>query len=940
MAVSTLSATQPFSVTFEVPGAVANMGVYAAIFGNEQNDMSQFVYLTQTGVTASTTTLSTATASAVGPVDGNPIPVTSVTGFPPSGNILISQPGLSVTVAYTGVDTKNNAFTGTTFPPGASGIGSGATVTSSNVLGSTINVASTAGFPSSGALMIETPAGYTPSQNVVVYYTATTPDSFVGVTGYIGSPALPGGGAVIQMPEPASGMSYADVPFGQNLPLINLFPASIPPYPNATVSATLSLPDPSANGILSGVMVISVGSPIAIPVLGSAASPSVGSPTPMTNPNDVFGLFEWGITSTSLDFDVSEVDQVGFPFQVTTTGATPPPPADSVLGVGMLPDRETLFKGFKSFIDKLDSASNATLFLAGAADNQNAPFPTGTRITAPQDIIGVLEGNPPLALSANPAGAVGNYTSVTAYYAVTATSATGESMASNILTGTTGAAYNQLQIAWNPYPYATGYNVYWSLSSDLSGAQLIATGLTATSYLDASPGSHAGTVQTPPINNYLYDPLNKYFEAAIKDFFDYYRPADPASPTTTFVLDDQATQTKWSGYTLDVYASGNAGPQYTMLQLTGGAGQWGDQFAGKILNVYQPFFSSNTVNPAYPPAPSWLTAIYSAWESASSMVFGADGVFGSVVDSASTLDVGDAKNVYNNIVSALNRGITPRNAGGNWVNVLPPSYWASSPLLTSASAAAAAGSLAAGSYRYAITAVNIDATPLAGAVKNASDADPIVITSPSHGLQTGDRVIIAGVSGNTNANGTFPASVIDANTFSIPVAGNGTFTGSAGAWQQATETTPSNLIQVDVASDQNTVALAWAAINGPGGAVGAETAGGFNIYRSQRVNGVWSALQKLNSSPIANNSVTPVATFTDDGSYTAQGQPPFVYYANGQSANFYAAYFSQLDVSINGLGYGFPYADKNGQSTNVQMSFPGPTSLKIKLLPWVSGGGA
>lgn len=935
MAISTSAASTSFPVTFKVPSAVAKMGVYAAVFGNAQNNASQFVYLTQTGGTASTTTLSTTTTNAVAPT-ATSIPVGSVAGFPASGNIFISQPGLSMSVAYTGVDATGNTFTGTTFPAGAPGIGSGATVTLSNVLGTTINVASTAGFPGSGSLMIETPPGYAPSQNVVVNYTATTATAFTGVTGY-GSLALPGGGAVIQTPEPASSMNYAVAPYGQNLPLINLFPASGGPYldTNPPVSATLNLPDPGIDGILSGVMVISVGSPIAIPVLGSAASASVGSPTPLTNPNDKFGLFEWGITGTSLDFDVSEVDQVGFPFQVTTTGANPPPPADPTLGVGLLPDRDTLFSGFTSFIDNLDAASNAAAFIACAAGNSNAPFPVNTRITAPQDIIGVLEGDPPVALGAAPAGTPGSYTSVTAYYAVTATSAAGESMLSNIVTGVTGTANDQLQVSWSPYPYATGYNVYWSLSSGLGNAQLIAGGLTATNYIDTTPGSHTGTPQTPPVNNYLYDPLNQYFEGAIKDFFDYYRPLDPASPTTTFVLDDQATQTRWSGYTTDVYASGDSGPQYTMLQLTGGAGQWGDQFDGKILNVYQPLFSSNTVNSAYPPAPSWLTAIYSAWESASSMVFGADGVFGSVVDAASTLDVGDAKNVYNNIVSALNRGITPRKSGSTWVNVLPPSYWASSPLLTSATAAAG-GSLTAGSYRYAITAVNIDAAPLKGVVKSATDTDPIVIASTDHGLQTGDRVIIARVSGNTNANGTFTVSVIDANSFSIPVAGNGDYPGSShGFWQQVIETTPSNIIQVDVASGQNTVALEWAAINGPGGPVGAETAAGFNIYRSQLgSNGVWSGLQKLNDSPIVNSPATPVTDFTDDGSYTAQGHPPFVYYADGQLANFYAAYFSRLDVSINGLGYGFPYADKNGQSTNVQMPLPGPTGLEIRLLPW------
>ena len=62
-----------------------------------------------------------------------------------------------------------------------------------------------------------------------------------------------------------------------------------------------------------------------------------------------------------------------------------------------------------------------------------------------------------------------------------------------------------------------------------------------------------------------------------------------------------------------------------------------------------------------------------------------------------------------------------------------------------------------------------------GAITNATNASPIVITSANHGLTTGARVTITGVGGNTNANGTFIVTVVDANTFSL----NGT-TGNAG----------------------------------------------------------------------------------------------------------------------------------------------------------------
>jgi len=48
-----------------------------------------------------------------------------------------------------------------------------------------------------------------------------------------------------------------------------------------------------------------------------------------------------------------------------------------------------------------------------------------------------------------------------------------------------------------------------------------------------------------------------------------------------------------------------------------------------------------------------------------------------------------------------------------------------------------------------------------------------------HGMASGDRVVITGVSGCTSANGTWPITVIDPMTFSIPVAANG-------AWLQGT----------------------------------------------------------------------------------------------------------------------------------------------------------
>jgi hypothetical protein len=67
-------------------------------------------------------------------------------------------------------------------------------------------------------------------------------------------------------------------------------------------------------------------------------------------------------------------------------------------------------------------------------------------------------------------------------------------------------------------------------------------------------------------------------------------------------------------------------------------------------------------------------------------------------------------------------------------------------------------------------------------ITGASAANPIVITSAAHGLSTGASVTIAHVKGNTPANGTWTVTVIDADTFSIPVANGGAYTAFTGYW--------------------------------------------------------------------------------------------------------------------------------------------------------------
>lgn len=835
------------------------------------------------GYTSATVTVVNPTTTGIAPT-ANRLPVNSVAGFPtPTPNnpipIVMSLNQSTVRATYTGLDTTlgYNAFTGVTFIDQV-GVNNGFSVSLGDVFagGSTLAVTSTAGFTTSGTLLVQAPAAaatgsFQASTNVAVSYTGISGNSFTGVSAFPSGalPQLLSGGFVYQMPGPTDATTYAPLPASGNLPLINLFPTPGSLPASGTTQATITLPDPSQIGLTSGVIVLSVGTPIPLQVLGKQVNnaglevtvPTVGSPTPGTNANDVFGLFEFGLTSGSLDFDVSEVDQVGFPFSVTTQGAPPPVPADPLNGVGMRQDRTTLFDGFSTFINNTSLTSQqAWQFLRGAPNAPNAPFAAGTRITAPQDITGVLLKNPPTLTAVTPAGSTG--TGATASYWITAIGATGgESMASAGISGTSTSSNAALQLTWNAYPYATGYNVYWSASNDITKAQKIASNVQGLTYTDQTPGSHTGTVAPPPTSNYLYDPLNSYYTTALQEFFAYYAPTS-LSPFgipgagNMFVLDDLATATKWTGQTASVTGG------YAALVLNGSQGTWGNKFSGKTIWVVAPFFSSNTGNSSLPPAPAPSTGFPAAnsGESPATMVFAGDGVFGNF--SATTtlgpaaMSPGDSADLYNNIVSAFNRGLTPqRNGDGSWNPVLPPTYWANSPVLKSVTPGYKAGDNLAGgvTYRYFITAV--------------------------------------GINGDTST----------------------------------TQTTPSVVVEKSVPDGYNNATVEWKAVN-PAGQSGALNAAGFNVYRSyKRTDGSWTT-------PVfwgyqANGTTTPVTTWTDTGvPPTGSASTLFTYFAPGTTSNWYAAYFARLDVSFNGLNYGYPYADKNGQSTNVRMTYPKTTA--------------
>jgi len=89
----------------------------------------------------------------------------------------------------------------------------------------------------------------------------------------------------------------------------------------------------------------------------------------------------------------------------------------------------------------------------------------------------------------------------------------------------------------------------------------------------------------------------------------------------------------------------------------------------------------------------------------------------------------------------------------------------------------------------AVAMETVDWNQTTGAITDATNASPIVITSTAHGLSNGNVVGVAGVGGNTAPNGkTWYVYNVTANTFELTdSSGNGAYT-SGGTWYKIPNT--------------------------------------------------------------------------------------------------------------------------------------------------------
>lgn len=133
------------------------------------------------------------------------------------------------------------------------------------------------------------------------------------------------------------------------------------------------------------------------------------------------------------------------------------------------------------------------------------------------------------------------------------------------------------------------------------------------------------------------------------------------------------------------------------------------------------------------------------------------------------------------------------------------------------------GSAGNGAYTSGGTVVQTAPAPVVIAsylVTGATNASPIVVTIGAHALAVGDVVTIAGVGGNTAANGTWALSAVSGTTITLQGStGNGAYTSGGTAekigWPALQPYVSSNTyIDLEVANASGVFATGWTGDNG------------------------------------------------------------------------------------------------------------------------------
>ena len=273
------------------------------------------------------------------------------------------------------------------------------------------------------------------------------------------------------------------------------------------------------------------------------------------------------------------------------------------------------------------------------------------------------------------------------------------------------------------------------------------------------------TIDTTTAKSYGFNSLSSYYTPAIESFFTNYQ-------SNTFSIHYQGNL--WTGNTISYRPTGSwntTDATYTVLQLTAQTANGGVN-QGDVINIYEPFFSMNTIGVVTgraPVMPSWIGAAagtvpavsLSQSESPAQMVFGCDGVFASKSNdpdvAGSAADQAALGGIEDCIVSAFNRGIATTYA-------IAPDNWAAFPILQNApvvGGTATAGT--ATTYYYAVSAVNqygetttsleVSATLDPGQTTTLNWADGGVVPATSYNIYRGtsaDKLTLLDTTQNTS----------------------------------------------------------------------------------------------------------------------------------------------------------------------------------------------
>lgn len=427
-----------------------------------------------------------------------------------------------------------------------------------------------------------------------------------------------------------------------------------------------------------------------------------------------------------------------------------------------------------------------------------------------------------------------------------------------------GMKISGVGIAPNTTIQAIGSNGQITISIGTSGAGGGSNSLTATSYqfLDTGSISQAKQISGSTASSYGFNPLSEYYTEELLEFFSHYLTPNSFALTRSNV--------EWAGNTVLYAPAGSwniSNSNYMALQLTAQNGDGSTIAAGDVLNVYAPFFQTNTRyvtinNNPLPQMPSWLSladvngvqGIGNLYESPSQMVFGCDSVFASngldpdIAGATSALGT-YLGSIEDSIAAAFNRGIASNLS-------IQPDNWASFPAISGNPIVSTSGSSQITNevtYYYAVTAINV-----------LGESTPSLVV---------------------------PATLIAGQVATIN-------------WTQNPNPVPPSL--------------------------------SYNIYRG--------TTPDISQMGLLLNVGGNTLTLTDIGAALSNPSthPPFQYYAADSTSNWYS-YFTQTNssvdpvngVSINGLSYGFAYADQGGLSTNAFFStgnFPASIGVHMGLI--------